>query len=91
MNGGKDGFPLFWGSMLFFPATGFEVKDTLGMKLVTVLPDPRIPLITSSAGKAIKPKGRVFIILYKNRQQSVVKFSTNQFFIDSNGNNSHPQ
>jgi hypothetical protein len=61
------------------------------MKLVTVLPDPRIPLITSSAGKAIKPKGRVFIILYKNRQQSVVKFSTNQFFIDSNGNNSHPQ
>ncbi|HCY00126.1 MAG TPA: hypothetical protein DG754_08310, partial [Bacteroidales bacterium] len=38
MNWGKDGFTLFSGSMLILPATGFEVKDTLGMKLVTVLP-----------------------------------------------------
>jgi hypothetical protein len=91
MSWGKDGFTLFSGSMPILPTTGFEVKDTLGMKLVKVLPDPRMPLITSSGGKVIKPKGRTFNLLYRNRQQSMVKFSTNQFFIDSNGNNSHPQ
>lgn len=90
MSWGKDGFILFSGSMPTLPATSFAVKDTLGMKMVTVLPNPQISSIISVEGKEFKPKVRSFNLLYRNRQQSLVKFSTNQFFIDANGNNTHP-
>ena len=88
MNLDKDGFTLFSDDMFISPTTAFEVKDTLGMKLVTVLPNPQISGIISIEGKEFKPKVRSFNLLYGYYGMSVVKFTVNQFFIDSNGNHS---
>lgn len=90
MSWGKDGFTLFVGSLPALPNTAFAVKDTLGLKQVTILPDPQVPKIFDIYGNPIHPKTRSFNLLYRRKQQSLVKFTTSQFYIDSHGNNSHP-
>lgn len=90
MSWGKEGFMLFVGSLPALPSTAFAVKDTLGLKQVTVLPDPQAPQIFDVHGNPIRPKARSFNLLYRRRQQSMVKFTTSQFYIDAHGNNSHP-
>jgi hypothetical protein len=90
MSWGKEGFMLFVGSLPALPKTAFAVKDTLGLKQVTVLPDPQAPQIFDVHGNPILPKARSFNLLYRRRQQSMVKFTTSQFYIDAHGNNSHP-
>lgn len=90
MKWGKEGFILFSGSYPTLPSGAFEVKDTLGLKMVTLLPNPDAPKIRGVDGKEITPSARTFNLLYNNKHQSMVKFSTTKFFIDSHGNNSHP-
>jgi hypothetical protein len=90
MSWGKEGFMIFVGSLPALPNTAFAVKDTLGLKQVTILPDPQAPQILDVHGNPIRPKARSFNLLYRRRQQSMVKFSTSQFYIDAHGNNSHP-
>jgi hypothetical protein len=87
---GKEGFVLFSGSLPTLAITSFAIKDTLGLKKVTVLPSPSMPTIKSIDGKEIKPVGRSFNLLYRNKRQSSVNFKTNTFIIDTYGNNSHP-
>ncbi len=74
----KNKFLLFDGKFAIDSKLCFEVNDTLDLKKVTVIKNP----------KGLKPKNFVaeYSILYNKKEQSKIIFYTDTFYIDTFGN-----
>lgn len=76
-NFSNKGFQLYYRRLVTNPAYHFSMKDTLGMKKITVL--PKLKLITNAKFQ------EELSILYNKKQQSKVIFYDESFFIDRFG------
>jgi hypothetical protein len=91
IEGDWDGqkFQLFQRSRLIKPNEYFTVKDTLGIKKVTILAHPVNQTVTLSSEKGKKTdqgiKRQRFEVLYRKRINSFLLYDTGSFYANSNG------
>jgi hypothetical protein len=86
-------FELFVDGFKDNPKEYFVVKDTLGLKKVTIKIPEKNRRNTAATINMLKlsqtteqPSLAVFNVLYKKEQQSVLEFKDKSIFIDENGN-----
>ena len=94
----KEGITLFVNGFKVQPNAYFQVKDTLGIKKVTLIKEPQksVPSVNvqqlkgSVSALADQSKTKwvktIFNVLDKNNRQSAIEFIDKVIFVDASGN-----